>query len=432
MKIHLYLTIIFSIFFCISCGDNSTGPEGKLTTVTGKVQAPDQSTPISGATVYVGEGRQKTTSEKKKAAGFAMAENCAEPDVDFTAYTCTDTEGNFEFEVDVVDDEVELKIFKGSFYFEVTVQTEGSESTDIGSVNVTTENTKMAVVTGRYDRMEDILAKVGFGDVVTDENSSDYGKLDQGTEEFDLYDGDFTLDDSEYPNMNELFTDNDGDGDADIHNYDIIFINCGASESSISSKTVGPHNHGSHANKTSDVLKQADINELQSFVENGGTLYATDLAYDFIEQTYPSYVDFLGDDETAADDPEQRNAAQQGNSGIETDAILLDDNLKNWLVGVSCEAGSCLNSDETVTIKGFLGGWGVIDQVHDGSDAQFWVEGNVEWSGGSGVKPLTVNFTIGDGASTGQLIYSSYHTVETEHTPEWRPQERILQYLVFE
>ncbi|MDZ7715178.1 MAG: hypothetical protein U5J95_03095 [Balneolaceae bacterium] len=314
-------------------------------------------------------------------------------------------EGDFKFEVkvDKSSNEVSLKVFKGAFKFEQTVQVDNDGNTDAGTVNVTSDAVDMAVVTGYYDRMQDILAKVGFGDLVTDQSSNRYGQLDRGTEQFDLFDGDGSLS-SSYEDMSALFQDNDGDGEADINNYDIVFINCGASEQYISSpKGAHQHSHEEFAKSVSKNLSKADIAAVQSFVQNGGTLYATDLAYDYAEQSLPSYVDFYDDDTTPASDPEQWNIAQKGTGGITTDATVLDSDLETWLGNVSCKSGNCLNSDQTVHVEDFLGGWSVINGFHTQNNTKAWIEGPVEWSGGTVLKPLTVSFQAG----SGKVLFSS-------------------------
>jgi hypothetical protein len=293
-----------------------------------------------------------------------------------------------------------------------------------------------AVVTGNYDRMQDILAKYGYGEIVEEESSNRYGKLELGTENFDLYDGDASLGD-DYPEMGALFEDGDGDGEADINNYDIVLINCGATEQHIASKTTGHMNHSRFVKTHSANLSKAQISVIQNFIEGGGMLYATDCAYDYAEQAYPSYVDFLGSDATPADDSEMHNAAQQGDGGITVDAEIPDNGLQGWLASASVTCGdeNCLNSDETVFVQDFLSNWAVIDEVNTEAGTKVWIEGTVSWAEGSGVKPLTISYPVAipnskDDDDIGRVVYSSYHTIESEFSPEFRPQERILQYLV--
>lgn len=427
MKPQYYLltVIVISLLVPSACNDNSSGSEGEeMATVSGTIKAPDGETPIAGATVYtLGEG---------SAMGSNMALDCAEPKEEYAAYTCTNADGTFSFDILVDGSTATLKVEKGVFSFEKTIDITG-EDVQVGDIPMPSGaelNTKIAVVTGSYDRMQDILAKLGLGEIGTDPNSGNYGFLVDGTEEFDLYDGNSSLS-GEYPEYTALFEDNDGDGQADIYNYDLVFINCGAAENPVfksSTSLAHAHEHSAKHAKAHRLSPKENA-ALQGFVEQGGLLYTTDLAYDYVEQSFPAFINYYGSDGIAANQPEELNEAQVGESGIEVDAEILQPNLQSWLPTVSCNNGqSCLNSDNTVYITDFLFGWGLMEGVHGSADVNFWVEGGVDWFGGSGVRPLTASFDVGEG----KVIYSSYHTVETEHSPYWRPQERILQFLVFE
>ncbi|MDZ7715177.1 MAG: hypothetical protein U5J95_03090 [Balneolaceae bacterium] len=87
MRVLINCVLILSVLFVYSCKDNSSGPGSETKTeVTGKVQAPDNSTPIQGATVYTGESLPDD---------FSASGNCVEPPVDYDAYTCTDSRRRF-------------------------------------------------------------------------------------------------------------------------------------------------------------------------------------------------------------------------------------------------------------------------------------------------------------------------------------------------
>lgn len=89
---------------------------------------------------------------------------------------------------------------------------------------------------------------------------------------------------------------------------------------------------------------------------------------------------------------------------------------------------TALNANNTIRIGDFLSGWAVMNSVHNGQDTKIWLTGPVSFSGGSGDRPLTITKTVG----SGKVLYSSYHTAHSCPTTGAWPQERVLQYLVFD
>ncbi len=392
----------------VACGGGSdavttpTAPLGNNNTaivVSGKVLAPDGTTPIANALVYVENSTQATANSKVAlAAASAVPLACGAPPNAQWAATCSGIDGVFSFSVNSGS---KLVVVKGAFRLERTLPAASAGIITLGAVTLAATGTgapKMAVVTGAFDRIEDILAKLGFGEL-------EAGQLKRGTEKFDLYDGNNP---SATNTVAKLFVDANNDGKADIFGYQIVFFNCGLDELS--------------------VLTPSNIATLRQYVESGGRIYASDLAYDLIEQVFPQYVDFLGSDTTAAISPEASGAAEEGTSGITVNATV-DPQLLAWLRNQSCIGGSCVNADGTVKIEGFLDGWAVINGAHAGvTNVKTWASGAVTYTGASNVvKPLTVSFGVG----TGRVTYTSYHN-EAAVGAELEPQQRILQYLVFE
>lgn len=424
---------IFALLFCVamfySCSkDDSSNDDGDMTVIKGVLMSPDGDTPISGATIFVPEDASGYTDATGLERETLSTDECQSPQVPYVGYTCSQSDGSFELLIPKTNANTVLVVFQsGAFNFTQEVSLTGS-STDFGVVNLDTGSANIAVVTGYYDRMQDILAKLGFGTVNSDtDNPWNNGQLVLGTETFDLYDGDGSLDPTSYPALNELFEDNDGDGAIDLHNYDIVFINCGASETPVEGRPSGPaptHDASHRHSMGHTTFSQGMTTELQNFVEQGGILYCTDWAYDYVEQSFPAMIDFNGSDGTPADQAEDPNAAQIGSGGIEVQGAILDNPLENWLTGVDCNDNEdCLDADGFVHITSFLGAWAMMDGPHPNANLQTWIEGDVDGS----TIPMTVSFNAG----SGKVIYSSYHTVE-EASPNWRPQERVLQYLVFE
>lgn len=399
---HFHILVALAILILLgSCGNSAP----RDVEVRGKLLAPNGETPIPGATVFL----------EKDAVGLSLGEaqgasDCAEPPVPYATYTCTKPDGSFELKFKTVKNQVKLRANKGEFEASFSINLT-QRVTDLGAMPLPEDSLpRIAVVTGYYDRMEDLLAKLGLGEL---ENS----QLKLGTELFDLFNGDFRLPNG-YPDFPELFTDADGDGQIDILDYDIVFINCGT------------------AYENDLINKDSWRRSLHDFVSGGGLLYATDLSYDYVEQVFPEYLDFLGSDGTPANEPETPSMAEQGDGGITTEAEVQDDLLKTWLKNVSCIDSSgnpvgCIDpTSQKVHIEGFLGGWAVINGAHEGmvDDVKFWVQGPVFWGGGSGVKPLTVSFNLGQG----RVVYTSYHTEPGSFANGYLPQERILEFLVFQ
>lgn len=278
---------------------------------------------------------------------------------------------------------------------------------------------RMAVVTGNYDEIENVLAKLGFGSV--DEN----GILDKSQPfDFTLIDGNDTLNDADYMNFDEFVSDINN-----LNQYDIIFINCGNSYELLASDPD-------------------TIAILQEYVENGGKLYVTDWSYGFIEQPFPSFMNFFD----GGDDPqvgETHGHAKVGMGGITVDATVNDNVLSAWLDGVRVNDGTieqncynladedvnaiqgARNEDGSVTVADFLGSWAVMLGEHDGfaGASDIWMQGDVtHYNGDVQDAPLTVTRDEG----LGRILYSSYHTAHSCPTPGFWAQERVLQFLVFE
>lgn len=166
----------------------------------------------------------------------------------------------------------DIAIQKNSFSTTVTVLLdEAGETVELDEPEcLDPDSVTIAVVSGEYDHIETIL----------DELELEYRLFNGQT---DSYIGNLLL-----------------DPDALSH-YDIIFFNCGMSE------------HW--------MLHASDVTDnLYEYMENGGSIYASDWAYFLFEATLPTAADFYGDDVI------QRNAAR-GVAG-QFDAHILDANFQ--------------------------------------------------------------------------------------------------------
>jgi len=354
------------------------------------------------------------------------------------ATDCTSSDGTYNLSGEIPCGEtLTLSAKKGSFFLSLSVTLScgaeedsvalediafdddcGQAADSLDSESCNFDIARMAVVTGTYDEIENVLAKLGFGEV------DEYGFLDMLQPfDFTLIDGNDSLGE-DYEDFDDFISDIEN-----LNDYDIIFINCG--------------------NSNEDRLSDPDVvARLQQYVEEGGKLYVTDWSYDFLENPFPSFLNFLegGEDPDTA---EIHNDAQDGTGGITVDADVNNDVMASWLDGVTVNEGTieedcygldddainahvgARNDDGTVTIGDFLGAWAVIEGIHDGfaESTNLWISGDISHSGGdlSGV-PLTATKDVEEG----RILYSSYHTAHSCTTPGFWPQERILQYLVFE
>jgi hypothetical protein len=195
------------------------------------------------------------------------------------------------------------------------------------------------VVSGNYDNTEVLLQNMGFTN-------------------FSLLDG---LDESL---MVGFFSD-----PANLAQYDVIFINGGCLERGIFWDT-------NPANPTPSLVST----NLKDYVYNGGSIFATDWAYDVIEASWPDALDFVGDDR-------MHDAAQVG----EYDTINAQ---------VTDEALSAYIGDTTTDIDYDLPVWPPMNSVEP--YVSIHLTGSVHYREGEATYtlasvPLLVSFSGGNG-----------------------------------
>lgn len=412
--------------FNLHCGSSSgTGTAGQITL---NITAPNGD-PIAGATVWVPESSSDIVKAIKvdarnKSLTDDQGNTCADPATTALYSACTNASGQAILQCDGTGT-VTANVAKGSFASTIQFTCGGSTETE----SLGTDSINMAVVTGDWDAIENVLAKLGFGD--TDGS----GSLQLGTEEFTIFDGNSSLSDDDYTNWDKVL-----DGTVDISDFDVIFINCGNDyESQLTDSTVK--------------------SRLQTYVNNGGKLYVTDWSYDYVEQLFPNNIDFEGGGDDQGSTPETSNAAQVGSGSFDDeDAVVEDALLASWLDEVTVNTGNveddcssladenvngtlgARNADGTIDLGDFLGSWAQIESnslsgetgdnaTETGADVTVYITGT-DVDGEGDDRPMTVSFD--QGSNGGRILYSSYHTAHSCLTEGFWPQERVLQYLVFE
>lgn len=409
---HLALALTGFALLTQACGSTATTATGTADQITATIQSPNGD-PVAGATVWIPSSTSVSASKLIKGSKNIITGT--------GGITCDDTpEAASDSDCSSATGAVTLsctgtgsttvKYAKGSFSGSTTIACGATATT---TSFLASSASSIAVVTGSYDRMEDVLAKLGFGTV----DSS--GRLTLGTETFDLFDGHSSLD-STYQDFDKLL-----DGTVDLDTYDIIFINCGtdAFESYLSDATV--------------------VSRLRNYVNDGGKLYVTDQSYDWVEQVFPEHIDFDNGGDNLGAVAETDDAAQAGSSSFYDENATVENALMiSWLDAVTVNTGTvedsgcasatvngttgALNSDDSIFIGDFLPSWAQMDDFESGATVTTWITGTDVQTDTD--RPLTVSFDHG----SGKVLYSSYHTAESCSTTGFWPQERVLQYLVFE
>lgn len=269
----------------------------------------------------------------------------------------TDEDGRFLLEGVPAGDQV-LVIQKGTFRSEraVTIPAGSILELDEEECALEPDSIRIAVVRGsQFDHVEDVLGSIGV----------DAGNID-------IYNADWA---------EQLLG-----PDERVRDYDVLFLNCRSAEPVY-------------------LASQAMRNLLRDYVATGGSLFASDQAYDLIERTFSDKIDFRGSDTTLA-------AADQG-AAVDNLAASIVDFTMAGLFGRS-----------TATLSYPLSTWSMMEEV--AADVDVYLTADPDTVGGATLDnaPQIVGFDHGDG----RVTYSSFHQEPGSH-PD---QLRILQLLMFE
>ena len=234
-------------------GEGASGAEG-LGTISGHVCDPSGEGYVSGAEVWVPIDYDNDGT------------------TDHPIRTETDAEGAFSL-ADVPDGFWTVYVKKGSFEADFRVEVVDGVGEHEVEYCLDPENVQIAVVTGEYDTVQQVLGNIGL--------------------EFDLFNG---KGGSQYLSLLSDIT--------ALETYDIIFLNCGINERW----------------KTREKQIAAALDQ---YVKGGGSVYASDWSHGFIESTFPDAVDWFGDDHM----PDAAKAGEMGNYF----ATVLDEGMKQLL-----------------------------------------------------------------------------------------------------
>ena len=309
-------------------------PEGSGT-IEGRVCAPDGQTWLADATVYVVR------------ADGTRAEDTS------------DGEGRYAV-TGVPAGEQTVIVQKGSFTTSFTVTVTEGQTTTIPDAQCALDppDIRVAVVTGSWDSVEDVLDDVG----VDPANITIYNG-NSGSWVSELLD-DYTV----------------------LSQYDIVFFNCGVFDFGFSFETQA-------------------IANLQQFVANGGSVYASDQAYDIVEKAWPGSIDFYGSDTMSG-------KAEYGQSAQDLTGQIVDSGL----------AGSLAST--TIELHYPLVYWAVIQDV--AMNVTVYIRADAPLMDGTTLAnvPHTVRFLGGQG----RVLYTSFH----QEANISEQMEQALRILMFE
>jgi hypothetical protein len=267
----------------------------------------------------------------------------------------------------------------------------------------------VAVATGDYDQIECVLKRMGF------EQFDLYNDRDPGTA-LPATIGEFSA----------LIAD-----PVKMSAYNIIVVNCTKAQ-------------------FEDALTPAALANLEAYVGSGGRLYATDWAYDVINQV-PQFAPYMCFVSGGVDGPAPMATcgttpgaprAAHSTAAYDTGAQITDQGLLDWITQIP---NTLVNMQVPIRFNFVVVNQVVSDMAHQ---SKVYAKGLAEdplalpmFS--KGVRPLTATF---DYKQCGRVHYSTYNTEPSDvvmDTPaarypmcgmrtDFNPQERILEYLIFE
>jgi hypothetical protein len=230
----------------------------------------------------------------------------------------------------------------------------------------------VAVVTGDYDDFQLVLNNMGF---------ANYQLIDGLTE-------------------GEI-TDFLSDADA-MAQFDIIFFNGGHVEDNVIYVTEDEET-GETPDSTATDLAMANI---RAYVEGGGSIYASDWAYDVVELGWPDRIDFVGDDSLT-------DAAQLGEYDL-INAAVSDQSMARFL------------DANYIEVQYDLPVWPPIQSISESVSVH--LTGSIEYKVGANAYtlsavPLMVSFTAGEG----KVAFSTFRVAKNASTD----MIMVLQYMMY-
>lgn len=255
----------------------------------------------------------------------------------------------------------------------ITTDPDGTHLTaDVGCQPlVPDDGRRYLVVKGSFDRIEDVLGRIGLTNV-------------------DLAEG-VPIDISTTFWTAEVFGNYER-----LKEYAAVFVNCGVLENDL-------------------LLLDSSVKaNLRRYIQEGGSLYISDWAYDLVEAVWPEKINFLGDDAA-------NSAAEFGVDG-------------DYVMEIADPALRAHVGSDTVTIGFQFGYYAIISQLAPGVTT--YLRGDMRYRVNDGVStlmdaPVTVSFNDG----LGRVIFTAFHQETAGRDAALEvldgPEDQVLRFLIF-
>jgi hypothetical protein len=424
MKVRsIFVVIAVALSFgVVTCGgeDTTNGGNGTTTTalkglaacepvageavICGTFYAPDGQTPVAGAEVKLVTASASVSANVLKSLRLDETGKLVQDDTKCV----TDDAGGFACGGVTSSGEKTYRISGKGFSKDFTADVTVGETTNVPKSDTTAQagvsTRKYAVVMGSFDSIEGILARIlACGDL--DENDVLlWGTECEQLELIDLFGINpntalttvLGLADGTYPTMMDFLK--NAKTDEALALFNGVFFNCGLNEIYVEDNEV--------------------LEALKNYVNNGGNLYLSDWAYDYLERAWPGAITWYGDD-TILDD------AEQGNGNSAQPVKVADSGLLTWL-----RAEGLVGTNEmTFDVNFNLPGWAIMTDVGtvDGATpTQILTADSLDAGPAVSNIPITVTFPYGSGC----VFYTSYHNEPSFEVDVSAAQTRVLEYLL--
>lgn len=424
------------------CGSSSstTTTDDTTTTTTPTLAGLDSCSAVSGSSVFCGtafaaDGQTPLAGATVTAvadSGTSLTLKDVNPrntgKLEANASAClTDGNGTFACSAGDTSGSITVQISGGGYTYTFTVTLTVSETAAVTAADSTAPaaalSNKFVVITGAFDSIEDVLMRVytcgtadSAGDLTIGTECSNMELVDGGSR----FAGDETnpntvitsaleLSAGTYPTT-EQFLETFLANATNRAQFDAIFFNCGMGTSAAASATA--------------------IANLQAYVTEGGAIYASDWASQFVEAPWPEKIIWNGSTESAglSSTAETSSNARDGSSNDAQPVNVQFADLSTWLVAEELITSGA----STFDVNFNLGVWVVMTGV--ASDVTTYLDANSLENDSDitaavadpGRLPISVGFSSGDGC----VFYGSYHNEPTSVADEDAVQERVLDYLI--